>query len=231
MRKIVIIAGDPNSVNSELIIKAWNSLRIQIKKKIYIIGNYNLIKKQLNILGYKNKVIKLNNISETINQKKLNIININLNFKDPFNVSKTSASNYVKSSLDFAHDLAKKKLVKGFINCPISKQILPKNNGVTEYLAFKCNIKNNSEVMLIKSKKLSVVPITTHINIDQITKKLNYQLIKNKINTLNNWFKNYRKKTPKIAVLGLNPHNAEFKKKSLENSTIKPVITNLKKGG
>ena len=33
MRKIVIIAGDPNSVNSELIIKAWNSLRIQIKKK------------------------------------------------------------------------------------------------------------------------------------------------------------------------------------------------------
>ena len=69
MRKIVIIAGDPNSVNSELIIKAWNSLRIQIKKKIYIIGNYNLIKKQLNILGYKNKVIKLNNISETINQK------------------------------------------------------------------------------------------------------------------------------------------------------------------
>ena len=151
-------------------------------------------------------------MSETINQKKLNIININLNFKDPFNVSKTSASNYVKSSLDFAHDLAKKKLVKGFINCPISKQILPKNNGVTEYLAFKCNIKNNSEVMLIKSKKLSVVPITTHINIDQITKKLNYQLIKNKINTLNNWFKNYRKKTPNISVLGLNPHNAEFKK-------------------
>ena len=97
-------------------------------------------------------------------------------------------------------------------------------------MAFKCNIKNNSEVMLIKSKKLSVVPITTHINIDQITKKLNYQLIKNKINTLNNWFKNYRKKTPKIAVLGLNPHNAEFKK-SLKNSTIKPVITNLKKGG
>ena len=35
MRKIVIIAGDPNSVNSELIIKAWNSLRIQIKKNLY----------------------------------------------------------------------------------------------------------------------------------------------------------------------------------------------------
>ena len=50
--------------------------------------------------------------------------------------------------------LAKKKEIKGFINCPINKKLLlRKNVGVTEVLSKKCNVKNNSEVMLIKNKK------------------------------------------------------------------------------
>ena len=52
MKKIVIIAGDPNSINSELIIKSWNKLSKTIKKKIYIIGSYDLIKEQLKKLNY-----------------------------------------------------------------------------------------------------------------------------------------------------------------------------------
>ena len=32
MKKIVIIAGDPNSINSELIIKSWNKLSKILKK-------------------------------------------------------------------------------------------------------------------------------------------------------------------------------------------------------
>ena len=40
----------------------------------------------------------------------------------------------------------------GLINCGIDKRLLKhKNTGVTEYLASKCNIKNNSEVMIIIS--------------------------------------------------------------------------------
>ncbi len=231
MKKIVIIAGDPNSVNSELILKAWKKLGKSIKKKICIVGNYDLLKKQLYTLGHKEKINKLNNIEDIINHKNLNVIDVDLDFKDPFNVSKNAASNFVKKTLDFAHYLSKRKLIDGFINCPINKRILPNNNGVTEYLASKCNVKNNSEVMLIKSKKLSVIPITTHINIDQIVKKLNYTLIKNKIYTYNSWFKKHYKRNPKIAVLGLNPHNAELRKNSQENKIIKPVIKNLKRSG
>ena len=231
MKKIVIVAGDPNSVNSELIFKAWKKLDKSIKKKIYIIGNYDLFKKQLNSLGHKKKIVKLNNIKDIINFNKLNIINIDLNFKDPFNVSKKSASNFVKKTLDFAHNLSKEKLIEGFINCPINKRILPNGNGVTEYLAAKCGVKKDSEVMLIKNEKLSVIPITTHIDIDQITKILNFKMIKDKINTFNNWFKKHHKRNPKIAILGLNPHNAELKKNSQENKIVKPAIISLKKNG
>ena len=69
-----------------------------------------------------------------------------------------------------ANLLSEKKVIPGFINCPINKDLLPKKLGVTEYLASKCKIKDNSEVMMIKSKNFSVVPITTHIDIKDISK-------------------------------------------------------------
>ncbi len=229
MKKIVIIAGDPNSINSELIIKSWNKLSKTIKKKIYIIGSYDLIKEQLKKLKYSNKLVKLNSIKEKIDQKKINILNIDLNFQDPFKVSRVSAAKFVKRSLDMAHLLCEKKIIEGFINCPINKNILPSKNGVTEYLAIKNNVRDNSEVMLIRNKSLSVVPITTHTDINKVSKKITSYLIRKKIFTLNDWFKRYFKKKPKIAILGLNPHNAEFRKDSEEYKIILPTINFLKK--
>ena len=49
--------------------------------------------------------------------------------------------------------------------------------------------------MLIWNKKLSVCPITTHVNLNDVSKKLNQKLIINKIKTINFWFKRKIKKT------------------------------------
>ena len=46
-----------------------------------------------------------------------------------------------------------------------------KNIGVTEYLANKNKV-NKSEVMIIYNKKLSVVPLTTHIKVKDISRNL-----------------------------------------------------------
>ena len=50
-----------------------------------------------------------------------------------------------------------------------------------------------------------------------------------KLVTLNKYYIKYFKKTPRIAVLGLNPHNLELKKNSEELKVIVPVIQRLKK--
>ena len=105
------------------------------------------------------------------------------------------------------------------------------NQGVTEYLSSKCNIKDGSEVMLIKSKNMSVSPITTHLDLKNVSKKINSKLIIKKIVTINNWFKKIYKKTPKVAILGLNPHNAELKKNSEDVKRIIPAVKKLKKIG
>ena len=83
--------------------------------------------------------------------------------------------------------------------------------------------------MLIHNKKLSVVPLTTHIEIKNVTNKITFNLIKKKIITLNKFYFKLFKKKPRISILGLNPHNSENKKYSIENKIIKPAVFKLKK--
>jgi 4-hydroxy-L-threonine phosphate dehydrogenase PdxA len=231
-KKIIIVSGDPNSINSELIFKMWNKVNNNIKKKIYLISNFNLIKKQFKILNYSIKLIKVEDINENIKTNRLKILNVDLNFKDPFKVESDLASKFVIKSLNYAHKLGDDKGVIGIINCAINKKLLIKSRiGVTEYLASKCKVKNNSEAMLIRNSKLSVCPITTHIDVKQISKKINKNLIVNKTKTVEFWLKQQLKRKPKIGILGLNPHNAELRKNSEEKKIIIPAILKLKKLG
>ena len=231
MNKIIIIAGDPNSINTEIIYKTWKNLNKDIKKKIYIIGNYQLIRSQFKKLNYKQKVLFIKDINEKVNTNSLKVINIPLDFQKCFDVSLKNSTKYFLTSLNLAHKLAEQKKIIGFINCPIDKKLIKKTTklGLTELLASKSNIKNGSEVMLIYNKKLSVAPITTHIKIKDISRKINKELIIKKIFTLNKAYFKLFKKKPKIGVLGLNPHNNEYSKNSEELRKIIPAISFLKK--
>ena len=56
---IAVVAGEPVSINSEIIAKAWKKTN---KKNFFVIGNYFLFKKQLVKLGIKLTLRKINNI-------------------------------------------------------------------------------------------------------------------------------------------------------------------------
>ena len=231
-KKIIIVGGDPNSINSELIYKSWKKLDKSLRNRIYIISSYSLLKAQFKKLNYKIKLKKIKDIHKKNLENELKIIDINLRFKNPFKIPYKSSSNFILNSLNFGHKLALKKEISGFINCAIDKKLLVKSKiGVTEYLASKCKIKNNSEVMLIKNDKLAVCPITTHINIREISGKIKKELIITKVKTIDNWYKKKLKKNPKIAILGLNPHNAEMRKDSEEKKIIIPAIKKLRRLG
>ncbi|MDC0943020.1 4-hydroxythreonine-4-phosphate dehydrogenase PdxA [Pelagibacteraceae bacterium] len=229
-KKIIIISGDPNSINSELIAKSWKKLNSSVKKKIYLISNFKLIKEQFKIMKYSIPIKKVKDVETDAYSDKLKIVNVDLQFTKPFSVPTNIASKFVLNSLDLAHNLGLNKNVSGIINCAINKSLLGKHKiGVTEYLAAKCNLKNNSEVMLIRNNKFSVCPLTTHINIEDISKKITSIAIINKVKTINNWYNKCLKKKPRIGVLGLNPHNAELRKNSEEKKIIIPSIIKLKK--
>ena len=213
--KIIIVAGDPNSINSEIIYKTWKKINSSIKRKIYLIANFNLMDLQFKKLNYKLKLIQVKNFKDKPKTKGLKIINIPLQFSNPFKVHYKNSTKYIIKCLNLAHKLSNDKEFKGLINCPINKSLIDRSKkiGVTEFLASKCEIKDGSELMLIYNKKLSVTPITTHIDIKNVPKKISSKLIIKKMFTLNQQYKKLFKKIPKIGVLGLNPHNGEYLKK------------------
>ena len=216
-KKICIVYGETKSINAEIIFKSISKLNKSLKKKIFIIGNFKIIKKQLKDLNYKLHLNKINDLSEF--SKKIDILNIKDNRK----------KNYILQCIDIAHNLAIKKLINGFINCPVDKKIFRgKFNGMTEYVSRKNNTKKN-EIMMIYNPSLSVVPLTTHIKLNKVTSYISQKKIIMKISNLNIYFKNLFKFKPKIAVLGLNPHNSEYDKNSEEVKYIIPALKKLKK--
>ena len=231
-KKIILVAGDPNSINSEIIFKCWKKLNKNIKKKLFVIGNINLLKKQFYQLDYPIRIHEIKKLNEERINNKLKVINIDLEFKKPFKVEKKHASNYVIKSLNLAHKLALDGKTHGMINCAISKNLLKKKNtGVTEYLSQKCKLKNNSEIMMIQSKNFSICPLTTHLQIKNVAKNIKFNKITFKVNKIQKYFLKLYKKKPRIGILGLNPHNSEYLKNSEEIKEIIPAIKHLRKKG
>ena len=225
MNNFGIILGEPNSINSEILAKSK-----AFKSKAIIIGNYNLLKSQFKILKINRKLKKIEELEDFGKSKNtLKIFDVPLKFKKAFSVNPRESSTYIKKCFQIGHKLCLQKKIKGMINCAINKKNLfkDKNIGITEFLAQKNKI-YDSEVMLIYNKKLSVVPVTTHIRVKDISKKIKKNLLLGKIKTLQKYYQKYFKKSPRIAVLGLNPHNLEFKKDSEELKIIRPVINTLK---
>lgn len=225
MNKFGIVLGEPNSINSEILAKSH-----AFKSNAIIVGNYKLLKSQLQILKIKRKLRKIRKPEDIKkNDKILNILDVPLKFGNPFNVHHRESSNYIKRCLIISHNLCLQKKIKGIINCSINKKNLFKNKnlGVTEFLAKKNKVLN-SEVMVIYNKNLSVVPLTTHIKIKDVSKFVKKNFLTKKLINLNKYYKKYFKKAPRIGVLGLNPHNLELKKGSEELRVIIPVIQRLK---
>ena len=227
---ICIIAGEPNSINSEIIGKVLKIKKKFNRQNFFIIGNYKLIKKQFNQLKYNIKLKKIKKIENNNFAKNNFVLDVPLTFKNPFKVSIKNKKSYIINCFKIAIDLAKKKKVAGFINCPINKDIFKKKIGVTEYIGEK-NKCRKKEVMLIYNNLFSVSPITTHINIKDVIKELKPQKIINKIYTINKFYSQKFKKKAKIGLLGLNPHNDEMRTNSFERKILIPLVKKLKKRG
>ena len=225
---ILIVLGEPYSTFSEILGKYFKNKK-NLKKKIILIGNLSLLNKQLKKLRHSFPLHEISDINYAKNNI-VNIINIKFKHKKVFdkisNYSNKYIENCFKKSLDILKDYKDKALL---INGPISKTNFLNRRylGITEYLSKKTRSRN--EVMLIYNNKLSVSPLTTHIPIKYVSKRINQSKITKNIVQINNFYKKYLRKKIKLAVLGLNPHCETIDKFSEEKNIIIPSIKRLKK--
>ena len=88
MKKIAIVLGEPKSINVEIIAKSWFNLSANFKKKIFLIGSYDLLKKQLKNLNLSLKIDKITSLQNWQNNKKLKILDVPLKYKNLSKIKK-----------------------------------------------------------------------------------------------------------------------------------------------
>jgi 4-hydroxythreonine-4-phosphate dehydrogenase len=229
-KTVAIVAGEPNSISSEIIFKSWKLRKKYTHKNLLIVGSINLLNLQKKKLNYKIKIKSINKnykLSD-LSGSELPVLDVAYNQKKPFEKISNKSNKYIFKCFDIATQLVKKNKIIGFINCPISKESLfkKKYQGVTEFLSRKDN-KKGDEVMLIYNKNLSVSPVTTHIPINQVSKSLDQQKIIKKVKIIYNFYNEFFNKKPNFAILGLNPHNFTHLNKNEEREIINKAIKKL----
>ena len=227
-KPIIIINGEPNSIFLEIFFKTIKYKKF--KSPIILISSLKILKLQMKKLKFKNNInlIEYKNLKKNIiDNKSINLINVEYNQKKVFEKISNKSNSFIKASFDTALDILKDGISNKFINGPISKKSFLNKNylGITEYLAKKTNAKKTA--MLIYNKNLSVCPLTTHLPLKMVTNKITKDLIYEKVSLIDNFYKKKRRLKPKIAILGLNPHCESVHKFNEDEKILKPAIKNL----
>ena len=233
-KPILIVSGEPYSTFLEIFFKIFKSKLVKkYNRPIVLIASKNLVEMQMKKMNFFFKIneIKKNDLHKiSKNNKKINLIDVNLNLKKPFGKISSKSSKYIDKCFSISLDLIKKKKAFGIINGPVSKKYFlnKKFLGITEYLAHKINYKNN-EVMLIYNERLSVSPITTHTPLKNVSKQISKKSIIKKINIINQFYKKKLNKIPKFAITCLNPHCESTSNNNEDDKIIKPTVNLLQK--
>ena len=226
---ILLVAGEPNSIFLEIFFKTIN--KVKVKKPLILIASLKVIQLQMKKLGYKKKIKLINSdltLNNKLDNKSINLINVNYDVTKGFESISSKSNKYIESCFQLAFKIIKTNKIKRFVSGPINKNTFlnKKYLGVTEYISKNFKIKKNA--MLIYSKKLSVCPLTTHLPLKLVSKKISKKLIIEKVELINLFYKKLNIK-PKIAVLGLNPHCETISKFNEDLKIVKPAIKILKR--
>tara|TARA_A100000164_G_scaffold359843_1_gene372929 strand:- start:1467 stop:2399 length:933 start_codon:yes stop_codon:yes gene_type:complete len=219
-KPILIVPGEKKSIFFEIFFKS-------IKRKTYLsplilICEKSTLEKEKKKFKFKKKIDQI--FLKEINNKKIVKKKIYV-----IDVKNQNANYYVRDCFEVAFKLIKDGFSDKFINGPINKTktLKKKYLGITEYVAKKFNQKRFA--MLIYNKKLSVCPVTTHLPLNIVSKKITFKLIVEKIQIIKDFYEKFLGFSPKIGVAGLNPHCESILRFNEDKEIIYPAIKSLKK--
>jgi len=235
LKKILYSPGEPSGIGPDLIIQIcstpfWEKIHIPI----VCLADKKLIQDRAKVLNKKIKIDVLNNL-DSANQNKFGVIQIKevskCRITKPGKLYKSNAA-YVLKNLDYGIEQSIKEGI-GLVTGPISKEniitIDEKFSGHTEYIQKKTL--SNDVLMLLGSKKLRVAIATTHVPLKKVPQLITKRLIINKAMILHNeLITKFKIKSPRIKLLGLNPHAGEGGKIGTEERNILiPAVKELRK--
>lgn len=209
---IIFSIGDCNGIGLEVLLKAisnYDDLSVNDNINFSICGNEKTIDEYISLINFP---AKIRNHSLIIGNRNCPIIHCGNYSKVTIGKESVSAGKLAAKSVEKAVELTLQKKFDALVTLPISKSVLYTAGwsfpGHTEMLADKCKVVN--PLMILCTDKVRVGLATIHIPIKDVSKSLKKSTIvdigKKFLNSLKI---DFAIKSPKIAVLGLNPHAGE----------------------
>jgi len=229
-----ISIGDLNGIGSEVVLKTFQDQRMldfctpvifaSFKSLSFFKKTYEL---DVNLHG-------IDNLSE-IAHKKINVVNV---WKEPITISfgteDPEMGAYAIKSLEAAVSALKKSEIDVLVTAPINKSNVQSESfnfpGHTDYLAKELE---GDSLMLMISNELKVGLLTDHVAVKDIANTITRELIDKKIKIIHQTLiEDFGIVRPKIAVLGINPHNGDNGVIGNEDDTVlRPALDNIRNNG
>ncbi|MGB0916314.1 MAG: 4-hydroxythreonine-4-phosphate dehydrogenase PdxA [Flavobacteriales bacterium] len=234
--KVGISCGDLNGIGLEVAIKTFLDNRVFDLCTPILYASKNTASAYRKVLDIKDfSFIEIKSADEA-NPKRANVINVwtedvELNLGTPTEAS----GQYALKSLQAATADLKEGKIDVLLTAPIDKHNIQSEEfnfpGHTEYLADA--FEADEHAMLMVSDNLKVTFMTGHLPLTEIGANLSFESIIKKIRFLEKTLpQDFGIRKPKIAVLGLNPHNGDggvIGKE--EQELIAPAIKKAKEDG
>jgi len=234
--RIGLTSGDPNGIGIETILSVFSDDRMLEEITPVLYATKEVVVKNLDVLNLKNlNWVEIDSAEDAL-PGRLNIVGLDIeDFNMKLGEKTTEAGSYSFTSLETSvNDLASNK-IDILVTAPINKDSIReagfKFPGHTEYLA---HIANSDDVlMFLVADNLRIGVATGHIAIKDVASSLTSLAIQKKLALMSESLTlDFGCSSPKIAVLGLNPHAGDNGLMGDEEKTIiSPAIREAKASG
>ena len=232
--RIAISMGDYNGIGPEIILKSVPELDNEITP--VVLGDAQVFKFYANLLDLPFPEANVIQFPHEIEDGVLNIQQITDEpiSPDPGQFS-IDAGRRAMQAVEQGIEACLSHQTDALVTAPISKEAVNKAGyhipGHTEFLAEKTS--SDSFMMMLVHEKLRVGLVTIHIPVSEIAENINSQRIYRNIRMMHDTLQgDFNIESPKIAVLGLNPHAGDggiIGNEEIEHIT--PAITEAKSEG
>jgi len=229
-----ISLGDLNGIGIEVILKTFEDKRMLDFCTPVLFGSTKVVSYHKKALNNPTQIHGILDIHQ-INHTKVNLLNI---WKEEVEIELGKATKnggeYALKSLESAVNHLKENKIDVLLTAPINKETIQSETfnfpGHTEFLEESLHGKS---LMILMTNALKIGLITGHIPISKVAETVTPELIKEKVAIMQHSLQqDFGIRKPKIAILGLNPHNGD---KGVigqeEDLIIKPTVDALKESG
>ncbi len=208
---LAISAGDPAGIGPEIIGKAWAARHTAGLLPFFAIGDSKSFAPH-----WDGPIVRIDDPDDACDhfETALPVLHIHDAGTVTPGQPEKSGAECALHALEMAIGFVRAGRASALVTAPISKTELYNvgftHPGQTEFIAERCGISGDNAVMMLAGPDLRVVPMTTHIPLNEVYSRLDGRLIRQRVHaTVKGLQRNFGISNPRIAFAGLNPHAGE----------------------